>query len=279
MPERSLLTFGPHGPVSNFELLGRLNYSSAHKGLLPHVHADVMEICYLSKGRQTYEVNGRRHTLTGGDVFITYPGEPHGTGNLPEEKSVLYWIWINLKKTPAAFLGCAPGQGKGLRAALTGLKKRHFSAGQGMARLLDGIFLLEEDPMPFSALLIRNRITEFLVRMIEAGKNAPSPVSGRIRTVADHIDGHITERLPLPALAGMAGLSLSRFKQRFRMEMGIPPGEYILRKKIGRAESMLKETDETVTEIAYDLDFSSSQYFATVFKRITGKKPMEYRRK
>ena len=66
-------------------------------------------------------------------------------------------------------------------------------------------------------------------------------------------------------LAQVARLSESRCKARFKREIGVPPAEYWLRKKIEQAIVLLK--NRSVTEVAYELGFSSSQYFATVFKR------------
>jgi AraC-like DNA-binding protein len=64
----------------------------------------------------------------------------------------------------------------------------------------------------------------------------------------------------------------------FHQEIGMPPSEYILRKKIELAKEMLL-AGATVTQTAFELDFSSSQYFATVFKRYTGESPRDFLRK
>ena len=66
---------------------------------------------------------------------------------------------------------------------------------------------------------------------------------------------------------GVARLSESRFKARFKREMGVPPAEYWLRKKVEQASVLLAKA--TITQVAHQLGFSSSQYFATVFKRYT----------
>ena len=275
--DRIILDYSKGGPVSHFTYLGRLNYAQARRGLLPHAHRDTMEICYLSRGRQTYMVGDRPYPLSGGDLFITFPNETHGTGVLPEEKSILYWVWINLKKTGRPFLDCAGPEAGRLYHGLKSIRKRLFRPLKRLEPLLNDILMLHHGSSGHKALLIRNRITEFVIRVIEAEKEAGPAGSDRIRSVAAHIDSHLSSPLPLPALAGMAGLSLSRFKQRFRSEMGVPPGEYILRRKVDSACALLGETKKSVTEIAYELDFSSSQYFATVFRRITGKKPTDLR--
>jgi len=60
--------------------------------------------------------------------------------------------------------------------------------------------------------------------------------------------------------------------------VGVPPGEYILRQKIKKAEQELTGSERDITEIAYDLEFSSSQYFATVFRRYAGCSPSDFRK-
>ena len=69
-----------------------------------------------------------------------------------------------------------------------------------------------------------------------------------------------------------------RLHTRFRQEVGQSPGEYILRAKIERARDLLADTDLSVTDIAYSLSFSSAQYFATAFKRLTRATPTSFRR-
>ena len=131
----------------------------------------------------------------------------------------------------------------------------------------------------FRKILIRSRITDFLVSVIDFEKKSPnSGISPLINDSITFISENINEKVHLCQLANRVGLSLSRFKQRFKEEAGIPPGEFILRQKIKIATKELIETDREITRIAYDLDFSSSQYFATVFRRFKDCSPTEYRR-
>ena len=76
----------------------------------------------------------------------------------------------------------------------------------------------------------------------------------------------------MPHLARLVRLSPSRFKVRFLEEVGLPPREYVLRHKLGLAEQRLRR-GESVTSVAHELGFSSSQYFATVFRRFAGHAP------
>jgi AraC-like DNA-binding protein len=91
-----------------------------------------------------------------------------------------------------------------------------------------------------------------------------------------YIDEHLSEPVQVSRLAQAARLSESRCKARFKREVGVPPAEFWLRKKIERAIVLLK--NRNVTEVAYELGFSSSQYFATVFKRYTLVNPSQFHR-
>ena len=84
----------------------------------------------------------------------------------------------------------------------------------------------------------------------------------------------VKDDIKIEELACQIVLSVSRFHYNFVKAAGIPPREYILRRKIDSAKNELLYSDRTVTEIAYEYGFSSSQYFATVFKRFCYMSPL-----
>ena len=79
-------------------------------------------------------------------------------------------------------------------------------------------------------------------------------------------------------LASRVGLSVSRFKARFKETVGVPPADYMSRQKVAKAMDLLRKTGMPVTQIATSLGYASSQYFATAFRRYTGKTPSHARR-
>ena len=94
-----------------------------------------------------------------------------------------------------------------------------------------------------------------------------------------YIDQNLSETFSLEKLAEISGYSLSHFKTRFKEEIGIPPSEYITLQKIKYAKKMLETTDLSVTTLAYELGFSSSNYFSTVFKKILNITPQQYKKR
>lgn len=65
--------------------------------------------------------------------------------------------------------------------------------------------------------------------------------------------------------------------QLFKKETGLSLNDYINKVRINKAKKLLKETGAMVYEIADQVGFSDSQYFSTVFKKIVGVSPKEYR--
>ena len=83
---------------------------------------------------------------------------------------------------------------------------------------------------------------------------------------------------PIEDLFEQLGVKRSRGYDIFHQATGINPKEYIIRKKIELAKQMLLQNRD-ITTIAFDLGFSSSQSFATVFKKLTCVTPSIYKQK
>jgi AraC-like DNA-binding protein len=161
---------------------------------------------------------------------------------------------------------------------LSAMKTRSFRGDVKLKSLLDDVFSLYFSDHDFKKILIRNRITDFLAALIELERAGKEDIlSQPIKNCLDYITLHLHENISLENLAELSHLSLSRFKKRFKVETGVPPGDYILRRKIEQAVLLLKESDKSITDIAFDLGFSSSQYFATVFKRYQSFSPSTHR--
>jgi AraC-like DNA-binding protein len=276
----TLLEFNPPylGTVTH---LGKFDYPGAQPGLPPHVHHDVLEICYVHRGNLVFETGGETFRLRGGDVFLSFPDEVHSTGEFPVDKSLLYWIGVQIENRDRPLLDDRDSpDSRWFVDALRNLKLRVFRGSGSLRHNLDEAIRLLLSDHEMRTILVRNRISDFLVDVIEMARresrDEPSPT---VRRCIDWVDDHSDRRIRLEELADQCALSLPRFKQRFKDETGVPPGEFIVRRKVNRARSMLDQTDRSVTAIAMDLGFTSSQYFATVFRRYTNMSPSEYRRR
>lgn len=83
--------------------------------------------------------------------------------------------------------------------------------------------------------------------------------------------------LNIGEVANRLGFSRSYLHNRFRKEVGMSPSDYAQRLRIKRSCSRLATTEESVTDIAIEFGFGSSQYFSRVFRKYLGTTPTEYR--
>ena len=93
----------------------------------------------------------------------------------------------------------------------------------------------------------------------------------------DYIRQNIHKNITVSELAEKVALNETYLSKLFKKEVGHSVSEYIRNEKIQEACWLLKYTDKTSIEIATDLSFSSHSYFISVFKKVTGTTPKEYR--
>jgi AraC-like DNA-binding protein len=280
-PRHAMLDLAAHG-LPEVPVLGVHHQPFARAGLSAHLHPGAMEICYLVRGELVFRVAGRDHRMRGNEVFWTRADEEHGSGRHPFGKGLLYWLQLRLPERPRKFLALSGAEAWPLVRALRRLPARHFRGDHRLRALYEEAFrLAERAPAPLGRLALATRLAEWLRLVVECSARRPQSQSGPtddIRRALDLAQAPAPEPPAIGHLAAAAGLSESRFKAKFRRQMGMPPGEYLLRSRVERAREMLSAGRSSVTEVAHALGFSSSQYFATVFKRYLHRRPSEVRR-
>jgi AraC-like DNA-binding protein len=258
----------------DLQILGKYSYNKTEEKLDEHFHPGMIEICYCDKGSQYFVVNNKQHFIKGGDVFIHFPGEVHGSGEHPENKGLLYWMIISMDLTSSHIIS--------LCKLLINNRKRHFKANKAVKRKLEEIFeaYSGEESTEIKNLRINVLTEAFLLNLLDStNKNDTAEANNnRLRRVLDFIDANLTEDISISLLANEMNLSESRFKILFKDLMGFTPSDYIQRKRVEIAiERLSKDQTISFTDLAYDLNFSSLQYFSTVVKKYTGKSPGEIR--
>lgn len=100
-----------------------------------------------------------------------------------------------------------------------------------------------------------------------------------LRAARDHIDRHSAQPLDLDRLAAVAGVSKYHFARRFEAAYGETPIRYLTRRRIERAQDLLRSANLTVTEICMVVGFSSLGSFSARFSDLVGESPTAYRRR
>jgi AraC-like DNA-binding protein len=267
--------------IPEIVLLGHYDYSRAHPPLKPHIHKNIFEVCLLERGIQTYVIGATRYHLTAGDVFITKPGEIHSTGREPENKGCLYWMEFRAVETGDSFLGLPPHESQLLMRRFHSLRSHHFHVAQLLTPTFERILsAYARGQNPLRAVDVRNLLLRLVLDIIAVTerRSAHSHTPG-IRNAIRHIEENPAVLPRVPQLARLAHMSESSFKIQFKMETGIPPIEYAMWHRMESAKQLLLASNLPVTRLSMDLGFSTSQQFSTVFKRLTGLTPRDFRQR
>jgi AraC-like DNA-binding protein len=91
------------------------------------------------------------------------------------------------------------------------------------------------------------------------------------------MDRAFAQPLDVQALARVAHVSPAHFSRQFRATFGESPHRYLQRRRVERAMELLRETSRPVTEICFDVGFSSFGTFSRTFKAVVGESPSAYR--
>ena len=93
----------------------------------------------------------------------------------------------------------------------------------------------------------------------------------------DAMDRAYAGPLDVRALAAVAHVSEAHFIRTFRAVFGETPHRYLQRRRVERSMFLLRETDRSVTDICFDVGFTSRGTFVRTFREIVGETPSEYR--
>jgi len=110
-----------------------------------------------------------------------------------------------------------------------------------------------------------------------AGRNAKSLQKWRLKRVLQYVDDHLAAKITLQDLATVAGLSRMHFAAQFRAATGVRPHQYLLKRRIERAEELLKQAKVSLVDVALTVGFQTQAHFTTVFKRFAGDTPHQWR--
>jgi transcriptional regulator GlxA family with amidase domain len=95
----------------------------------------------------------------------------------------------------------------------------------------------------------------------------------RLLRAKDRMDAASHEAWPVERLAAVSGVSTAHFARSFKRAFGIPPHRYLLTRRIEQAVTLLRDTDLSITEIAFATGWGSLGTFGRIFHDITGRSP------
>lgn len=247
----------------------------------PHVHPGQVEITYLVRGHISWRSAGRRLDVSGGDVHVSFPGEPHGGDNNIFEPMTFYSLSLNIPEAAERLLGLTGEESRAVTDDLRRLPRQFRAQPTLLGRFKDALEAASAPQSPLHAAALRCSVVILLIEIIASARQARglSHSSQPVAQALELMRNNLSEVLTLEELAEAVGWSVSHFKARFRQETGATPAKEYLRLRVLEAVDRIAHGAESTTAVAYALGFPSSQYLATCVRRITGRPPSAFRTK
>jgi len=149
-------------------------------------------------------------------------------------------------------------------------------------RLVQALVALDGVEKDLVALYVEALCLAILTRLLSMHCNRDLPAASRrmapfpkwrLKRVVDYVDAHLASRITLADLAGAAGRTRMHFAAQFRVATGTRPHDFLLRRRIERAQELLHDSSLALAGIALCVGFQNQAHFTTVFKRFTGATP------
>ena len=230
----------------------------------------MLELTYIDQGSLHSVVDGRDTVLSQGDLYIYGPNQWHvqysDIGVAPR------YLTISFDAE-----GCDVSK----------LIDRKFRVSQKAQNLLQQLLNEQERTDEYSTDIVISLLNILLLTIIRNANARETPLKTSntihseneiIRRAQQYVGTHIREKLSVPLVAHMAGVSPSYLTALFQKNLQISPGEYIRRIRLQESKLMIREGHMNFSAIAAALQYSTVHHFSRQFKDKFGITPTEYAR-
>ena len=266
--------------MPGFEEKVRLLYvckADQHQTCLPtvlHSHEDRLELVYIYQGQGIHNIRNRFYHTRQGNLLVYNRGIVHDECAHPDVGMCVYNCAVTGLSLPdlpencliaddiSPVLSCSPHEEtiEGLFQMMhQQISNDHKASASVCNYLLKALLLLVLNQIDFK--IENSALEEYSLQ----------------KYIKEYIDAHYMEDLTLSSIGEALHMSPSYLSHLFKQETGFAPIQYIMRRRIGKAQSLLISTDYSVTKIASMIGYDSSNYFNYIFKKTVGMSPQKYR--
>ena len=265
-------------------LFGRASIKAHTSGAAMHVHPGCIEFCLCVKGNLRYETTEGEFQVLPGRLFVSQPDSPHRRCNNPKGM-FLYQILFRIPERGKTVLGLSAAESEALVNALRTFPYRLCPSTPRVNVAFERLYALCGQKARRSAmrrLKMKSAALELFVALTEAPSIAPSAKgrpNSRLKAVIAEMEAHPEKDYPVERIATAAGMSSVLFTDEFKRTTGLTPHAFLLDVRVARTREELSRSTRSVAAIAERYRFPSARHFATMFRRIVGMSPSEYRKR
>ena len=225
--------------------------------------------CILS-GSGTYINEGRKHSINAGDVFCLFANHTHSYYTSQQEPLEMFWVAFDGRQALSVL------NKLGITEENTYVHNILTTNSRETIENLIALFKHYDENKQFKKISLIYELFDNL--HAEISKNSmPKSNKDWIQQGIDYIDMYYSEGITVADVAEYVGINRNHFSNRFTKRVGRSPNTYLQSKIMKKAEELLIETKNSITDIALSLCFSDVYSFSRSFKNYYGVSPTEFR--
>lgn len=275
--------------------IGHWDASKEQQWGLPWHRNEGIEIGFLESGAVKFAVDGRGFALQAGDLTVTQPWQLHRIGEPNMGPNRLHWLILDVgirhPKQPWMWPGwllLSPRELEQLKHYLSECSQPVWRATGEIRHCFREIaHAVEESVDSGNASRLAIKINDLLLSMLDLFRSQPSRRNESPAGSRQAVDlllyrlANEPRSLALPwsldSMAAECGLKVTQFVRHVKESTNMPPLHYLNHCRLESARRLLRdERQMSITEVALTCGFSSSQYFATLFRRRFGTTPTQF---
>ena len=262
-------------------ILGHRIVETQTKGMLPAHTLKYFQLVYVEQGEIEVWVNDRFYTVREQEFIVVRPYETMAYINGVLAQGNRRFIQINFEPLNKCISKDLMNQ---LYKHLANSEDRILKVGSYFSEPHKAILKELRENTEWSHKVVVNHFEIMfvnLVRMFERTLYCSLHSQEEIKLlkeIEEYIDANLDVEISIYDLAKLSGLSENYFRVQFKKLTGLSPLKFINLKRIEAAKELLLNQHRPITEIAFELGFSSCQYFSTFFKKQTTFTPDEFRK-
>jgi AraC-like DNA-binding protein len=246
-----------------------------------------IEICFVKKGRYNWTVDGKDYAVLPGEGFVTCPWQFHGSTQGVIDLGEIVWLVL----TPQQFLNdglfkmqpwttFTPEEEAEIGNTLALNNNPIIPNGHGLEDLFVKLNQeLTQRPFGFQA-KIRHLLEDILlsvVRLIKCRDYQAANTEIWVSRFKELLEEDLSRNWQLLEMAEAFDMGTTSLSEKVKRLTGYPPKSYLIHLRIEQAKRLLRQPTKSLTAIALECGFYSSQHFANTFRKWTGCTPSQYR--
>jgi len=250
-----------------------------------HVH-DALEIGCCLGGSGTFYLGSKILPFQEGDVTVITDREYHRCRSSPGTSSRWAWFFLHPSRmlvphaTPSITWEPERFSGPHFENVLT--EKAHPTISALVRQIIQEAqqtdSCVRQNLRCLFVLLINELHRRFRKPRRKLGNDRQANSPARLAPALELITSRFHEPLSVPQMAKSSGMSVRSFEIHFHRQMKQAPSAYLIRCRVQAAAALLRATDRTISEVAFECGFGSLSSFNRAFLRIVGKTPNQHRK-